>query len=214
MPLIASERDHCDVARRRAQSVKYRDRIETPRLVGIDAPWTKADMAPLRSWAPCGLLLEPKVPHGRRQTCTLVGSRPWPTIAPKRPGRSMGDGCPTGPGGPTGAGCSTGPYYSTGPGGPIDRPAIGACVLSRRRDGPGTDAAAARHRHHGRSAVILDTLGSRRRKVVRCPIRDAGTTPEFLPKSLPDLSSIEPLFAKRKHGLRNTAERIRDAPPL
>jgi hypothetical protein len=46
--LIAAEQDRPDVARRRAQWTKYRDRIDPTRLVFIDETWTKTNMAPLR----------------------------------------------------------------------------------------------------------------------------------------------------------------------
>ena len=44
--LIASEQDRPDVARRRAQWLRYRHRIDPGRLVFIDETWTKASMAP------------------------------------------------------------------------------------------------------------------------------------------------------------------------
>ena len=46
--LIAAEQDRPDVARRRAQWTKYRERIDPARLVFIDETWTKSNMAPLR----------------------------------------------------------------------------------------------------------------------------------------------------------------------
>jgi transposase-like protein len=46
--LIAAEQDRPNVARRRAQWTKYRQRIGPPRLVFIDKTWTKTNMAPLR----------------------------------------------------------------------------------------------------------------------------------------------------------------------
>ncbi len=63
--LIASEQDHPDVARRRAQWLRYRHRIDPSRLVFIDETWTKTNMAPLRGWAPRGERLKAKVPHRR-----------------------------------------------------------------------------------------------------------------------------------------------------
>jgi transposase-like protein len=48
--LIAAEQDRPDVARRRAQWMKYRDRIDPSRLVFIDETWTKTNMAPLPVW--------------------------------------------------------------------------------------------------------------------------------------------------------------------
>ena len=46
--LIASEQDRPDVARRRAQWLRYRHRINPARLVFIDETWTKTNMAPLQ----------------------------------------------------------------------------------------------------------------------------------------------------------------------
>ena len=56
--LIASEQDRPDVARRRMQWLRYRHRIDPPRLVFIDETWTKTNMAPLRGWAPRGARAE------------------------------------------------------------------------------------------------------------------------------------------------------------
>ena len=72
--LIAAEQDRPDVARRRAQWTKYRDRIDPTRLVFIDETWTKTNMAPLRGWAPRGQRLEAKVPHGHWKTMTFLGA--------------------------------------------------------------------------------------------------------------------------------------------
>jgi hypothetical protein len=44
--LIAAEQDRSDVARRRAQWLRYRHRIDASRLVFIDQTWTKTNMAP------------------------------------------------------------------------------------------------------------------------------------------------------------------------
>jgi transposase len=74
MTLIAAEQDRPDVARRRAQWTKYRDRIDPARLVFIDETWTKTNMAPLRGWAPRGQRLKAKVPHGRWQTMTFMAA--------------------------------------------------------------------------------------------------------------------------------------------
>jgi hypothetical protein len=52
------------VARRRAQRIKYQDRIDPSRLVFIDETWTRTNMAPLRGWAPRGSRLIGKVPAG------------------------------------------------------------------------------------------------------------------------------------------------------
>ena len=63
-----------DVARRRAQWTKYRERIDPSRLVFIDETWTKTNMAPLRGWAPRGQRIKAKVPHGRWQTMTFLAA--------------------------------------------------------------------------------------------------------------------------------------------
>jgi len=62
------------VARRRAQWLHYRHRIDASRLVFIDETWTKTNMAPLRGWAPCGQRLKAKVPHGRWKTMTFLAA--------------------------------------------------------------------------------------------------------------------------------------------
>jgi transposase len=72
--VVAGERDRPDVARRRAQWTKYRDRVAPERLVFIDETWTKTNMAPLRGWAPRGRRLLAKVPHGRWKTTTFVAA--------------------------------------------------------------------------------------------------------------------------------------------
>jgi transposase len=72
--LIASEQDRPDVARRRAQWLRYRHRIDASRLVFIDESWTKTNMAPLRGWAPRGERLKAKVPHRRWKTMTFVAA--------------------------------------------------------------------------------------------------------------------------------------------
>jgi transposase len=71
---VASERDRPDIARRRAQWTKYQGRIEAERLVFIDETWTKTNMAPLRGWAPRGMRLKAKVPHGRWKTTTFIAA--------------------------------------------------------------------------------------------------------------------------------------------
>lgn len=71
---MASERDRPDIARRRAQWTKYQGRIEAERLVFIDETWTKTNMAPLRGWAPRGMRLKAKVPHGRWKTTTFIAA--------------------------------------------------------------------------------------------------------------------------------------------
>src|SRR6201986_2371727 len=72
--VVAGERDRPDGARRRAQWIKYQDRIEPERLVFIDETWTRTDMAPLRGWAPCGQRLPTKGPHGRWKTMTFLAA--------------------------------------------------------------------------------------------------------------------------------------------
>src|SRR5580692_10932088 len=72
--VVAGERDRPDVARRRAQWVKYQDRVEPERLVFIDETWTRTDMAALRGWAPRGQRLPTKVPHGRWKTMTFLAA--------------------------------------------------------------------------------------------------------------------------------------------
>ena len=67
-------RNRPDVARRRAQWTKYRERIDPSRLVFIDETWTKTNMAPLRGWAPRGQRIRAKVPHGRWQTMTFLAA--------------------------------------------------------------------------------------------------------------------------------------------
>ena len=74
MTLNASEQDRPDVARRRAQWIKYRGGIDPGRLVFIDETWTKTNMVPLRGWAPCGERLRAKAPHGRWQTMTFLAA--------------------------------------------------------------------------------------------------------------------------------------------
>ena len=72
--VVAGERDRPDVARRRAQWIKYQDRVELERLVFIDETWTRTDMAALRGWAPRGRRLTAKVPHGRWKTMTFLAA--------------------------------------------------------------------------------------------------------------------------------------------
>ena len=72
--MVAGERDRPDVARQRAQWTKYQGRIEPERLVFIDETWTKTNMAPLRGWAPCGMRLKAKVPHGHWKTTTFLAA--------------------------------------------------------------------------------------------------------------------------------------------
>ena len=72
--MVAGERDRPDVARRRAQWIKYQDRVDPARLVFIDETWTRTNMAPLRGWAPQGSRLIGKVPHGRWHTLTFLAA--------------------------------------------------------------------------------------------------------------------------------------------
>ena len=72
--MLASEQDRPDVARRRAQWIKYQGRIMPERLVFIDETWSKTTMAPLRGWAPRGARLKAKVPHGHWKTMTFLAA--------------------------------------------------------------------------------------------------------------------------------------------
>jgi transposase len=72
--VVAGERDRPDVARRRAQWIKYQDRVDPARLVFIDETWTRTNMAPLRGWAPRGRRLISKVPDGRWRTMTFLAA--------------------------------------------------------------------------------------------------------------------------------------------
>jgi len=72
--VVASERDRPDVARKRAQWTKYQNQIEPERLVFIDETWTKTNMEPLRGWAPRGVRLTVKVPHGHWKTTTFLAA--------------------------------------------------------------------------------------------------------------------------------------------
>ena len=72
--MVAGERDRPDVARRRAQWIKYQDRVDPARLVFIDETWTRTNMAPLRGWALRGSRLIAKVPAGRWKTMTFLAA--------------------------------------------------------------------------------------------------------------------------------------------
>ena len=72
--MVAGERDRPDVARRRAQWIKYQDRVDPSRLVFIDETWTRTNMAPLRGWAPLGSRLIGKAPNGRWRTMTFLAA--------------------------------------------------------------------------------------------------------------------------------------------
>ena len=67
-------RDRPDVARRRAQWLKYRPGIDPSRLVFIDETWTKTNMAPLRGWAPRGRRLQGQAPFGHWNTMTFIAA--------------------------------------------------------------------------------------------------------------------------------------------
>ena len=71
--LFASEQDRPDVARRRGNG-EVSDQIDPARLVFIDETWTKTNMAPLRGWAPRGVRLKAKVPHGHWKTITFLAA--------------------------------------------------------------------------------------------------------------------------------------------
>ena len=62
------------MARRRAQWIKYRDRVDPTRLVFIDETWSRTNMAPLRGWAARGSRLIAKVPDARWQTMTFLAA--------------------------------------------------------------------------------------------------------------------------------------------
>ena len=72
--MVAGERDRPDVARRRAQWIKYQNRVDPARLVFIDETWTRTNMASLRGWAPRGSRLIGKVPDGRWRTMTFLAA--------------------------------------------------------------------------------------------------------------------------------------------
>ena len=72
--MVAGERERPDVARRRAQWIKYRNRVDPSRLVFIDETWTKTNMAPLRGWAPRGSRLIAQVPHRQWKTTTFLAA--------------------------------------------------------------------------------------------------------------------------------------------
>jgi len=59
--------------------------------------------------------------------------------------------------------------------------------------------------------VVIDNLGSHKRKAIRQAIKAAGAKLFFLPKYSPDFNPIEQVFAKIKHLLRKMAARNLDA---
>ena len=62
------------MAWRRAQWIKYQNRVDPTCLVFIDETWTKTNMAPLRGWGPRGVRLVAKVPHGHWTTTTFLAA--------------------------------------------------------------------------------------------------------------------------------------------
>jgi transposase len=62
------------VARRRAQWLRYRHRIDPSRLVFIDETWTKTNMTRTHGRALRGKRLVAKVPHGRWRTLTFLAA--------------------------------------------------------------------------------------------------------------------------------------------
>lgn len=55
--------------------------------------------------------------------------------------------------------------------------------------------------------VVLDNLGSHKGKAARAAVRARGAHLLFLPPYSPDLNPIEQVFAKLKHGMRQTQPR-------
>ena len=72
--MVAGERDRPDVARRRAQWIKYQNRVGIERLVFVDEIWTKTNMAPLRGWGTRGRRVKAKVPYGHWSTTTFLAA--------------------------------------------------------------------------------------------------------------------------------------------
>lgn len=72
MILIAAEQDRPDVARRRQQWTKYRDRVDPDRVAFVDETWTKTYMAQSRDWATCDQHLRAKMPFGHWHTATSI----------------------------------------------------------------------------------------------------------------------------------------------
>jgi hypothetical protein len=72
--LRASEQDRPDIARRRAQWIKYQGPVDPTRLVFIDETWTKTNMTRTHGRAPRGERLVAKAPHGRWRTLTFVAA--------------------------------------------------------------------------------------------------------------------------------------------
>lgn len=151
--------------------MKYQGRIEPERLVFIDETWTKTNMAPLRGWAPRGLRLVAKVPHGHWKTTTFLAGLRHDRI--------------------------DAPWLLDGPiDGESFQTYVEKVLVPTLRPG---------------DIVIMDNLGSHKRKAVRRLIRAASAKLIFLPKYSPDLNPIEQVFAKLKHLLRKAAARTVDA---
>lgn len=72
--MVADERERPDVKRRRDRWPKYQDRIDPARLIFIDETWVKANMAPLRGWAPKGERLHGAAPFGHWNTSTVIAA--------------------------------------------------------------------------------------------------------------------------------------------
>jgi transposase len=169
--VAAGERDRPDVARRRAQWIKYQNKIAPQRLVFIDETWTKTNMAPLRGWAPYGMRLAAKVPHGHWKTTTFLAALRHDRI--------------------------DAPWLYDGPiDGESFQTYVEKVLLPTLKQG---------------DIVIMDNLGSHKRKAVRRLIRSVGAKLLFLPKYSPDLNPIEQVFAKLKHLLRKAAARTVEA---
>lgn len=62
------------IARRRKQWKKYQGRLDPRRLVFIDETWAKANMTPIRGWAPRGQKLVARTPFGHWRTLTFLAA--------------------------------------------------------------------------------------------------------------------------------------------
>ncbi len=72
--LVAAERTHPDVKRRRGRWQRYQGQITPRRLVFIDETWVKTNMAPLRGWAGKGERLPGAAPFGHWNTSTFIAA--------------------------------------------------------------------------------------------------------------------------------------------